>query len=232
MQPITQLVQLTEAGAEPLTLAAAKLWLRIDTTNTADDAIITMLCGAARRYAEVFLRRPLLVGDTWQLTLDRFPLWYFRDAAFLNQPVSELWESEQNYILNRPRAFAIELPKAATDIATLTTVTSITYYDGSNTLQTLDPCTYSLISSDNLNPLIYPVYPNFWPMTYVRPDAATVLYTSGGLAPNSPILLGMLQTVAHWYANRESVILQAGVSPQTVPMLAKDLWWPYRVFEL
>lgn len=60
----------SETGAEPLDLAAAKIHLRVDGTD--QDTLITSLITAARRQAEHFTRRAL-VRKTLRLTCDDFP---------------------------------------------------------------------------------------------------------------------------------------------------------------
>jgi uncharacterized phiE125 gp8 family phage protein len=62
----------TPPAAEPLTLADAKLHLRIETGDTAEDALVTSAVQAAREYAEEATGRAL-VTQGWTLTLDAFP---------------------------------------------------------------------------------------------------------------------------------------------------------------
>jgi uncharacterized phiE125 gp8 family phage protein len=57
--------------SEPITLDEAKAHLRIDEDITADDALIDLLIGTARKSAESMTRRALL-PQTWELALDRF----------------------------------------------------------------------------------------------------------------------------------------------------------------
>ena len=64
------LVLVTAPAVEPITLAEAKLHLRVDHDD--EDDLITALIVAARRQAETFTRRAL-VEQTWRLTLDAFP---------------------------------------------------------------------------------------------------------------------------------------------------------------
>ena len=61
---------ITEPASEPVTLAEAKLHLRVDTVD--DDARITELITTARQQAELILKRSLL-PQTWEKTLDAFP---------------------------------------------------------------------------------------------------------------------------------------------------------------
>lgn len=57
---------------EPVTLAEARLHLRIDDANTAEDAMITALIVAARQQAEHELGRKLIT-QTWDVPYDDFP---------------------------------------------------------------------------------------------------------------------------------------------------------------
>lgn len=64
-------IKVTDATVEPITLAQAKQWCRVDAGD--DDGLFTSLCiPAARQDAERYLRRTLL-PTTWRLVLDGFP---------------------------------------------------------------------------------------------------------------------------------------------------------------
>lgn len=62
----------TDATVEPVTLAEAKLWLKVESADTDDDTLISALISAVRQMAEQKVQRALL-GQTWKLTLDAFP---------------------------------------------------------------------------------------------------------------------------------------------------------------
>lgn len=64
------LTRTQDPAIEPVDLATAKLQLRV--IDTAEDALITMLIAAARRYAEGYCNRSFIT-QKWRLTLDRFP---------------------------------------------------------------------------------------------------------------------------------------------------------------
>jgi uncharacterized phiE125 gp8 family phage protein len=110
----------------------------------------------------------------------------------------------------------------------ISAITSINYFDTAGVSQVLDPASYSMIPDDFANPLVYPTFGNWWPLTQVRPDAVTINFTATGTVPET-VLLAMKQMLAHWYANRESVAVGAF---QPVPQLAETLMWPYRYLEL
>ena len=67
-QPIGTLV--TAPSVEPLTLAEAKLYLRV--THTAEDALITSLIVAGRQWIETYTRRALCT-QTWDFRYAGFP---------------------------------------------------------------------------------------------------------------------------------------------------------------
>ena len=63
------LVRTSVSGTEPITLAEAKLYLRVD--GTSEDSLIADLITAVREHAEEYLKRSI-VAQTWQLTLDDY----------------------------------------------------------------------------------------------------------------------------------------------------------------
>ena len=65
------LIKITDATVEPITLAEAKLHLRVDSND--DDALITALITAARTDCENRLQSTLL-QTTWKAVLDDFEL--------------------------------------------------------------------------------------------------------------------------------------------------------------
>src|SRR5579884_3684274 len=65
--PSRLLVRTAEPASEPVALADAKNYLRVDITN--DDTLVTGLITAARAHAEEFMRRSLIT-QTWKLAYD------------------------------------------------------------------------------------------------------------------------------------------------------------------
>lgn len=66
------LTLITPPSTEPVTLAEAKLFCRVDDDLTKDDGLISALIVAARDQAEHILGRALM-AQTWERTLDAFP---------------------------------------------------------------------------------------------------------------------------------------------------------------
>ena len=63
---------ITDAATEPVSLAEAKLQLRIETDITTEDARVTRLIQAAREECEHKVGRGLLL-PTWERVIDAFP---------------------------------------------------------------------------------------------------------------------------------------------------------------
>jgi uncharacterized phiE125 gp8 family phage protein len=62
-------VQTAAPAAEPITLAEAKAWLRVDGTD--EDTLITALIAAARTHVENFTRRALITQQ-FEVSFDAF----------------------------------------------------------------------------------------------------------------------------------------------------------------
>lgn len=73
---------ITAPASEPVSLAEAKLHLRVE--HAADDALITALIQAARERAEAITRRALIT-QTWEMYLDEWP-----EQGFIRLPLPPL----------------------------------------------------------------------------------------------------------------------------------------------
>lgn len=103
----------------------------------------------------------------------------------------------------------------------------ITYYDYANQQQTLSAERYQVAEHDD-PAKITAAYGHYWPATYPRYEAVTVLWTAGygalkGDVPE-PIRLAILKLVAHWYEHRGD---EKADSPEVVDMLLAPYrtWW-------
>ena len=77
---------------------------------------------------------------------------------------------------------------------------------------------------------IVPAFGESYPATRDVPNAVTIDYDAGYGAASAvpgPIKHAMKMMLAHWWVNREEVVV--GVSAATVPMAAQRLMWPYKV---
>ena len=132
---------------EPMTLAEAKLHLRVDGTD--EDALITSLIGAARRGAEHKLNRALIT-QTWELALDAFP-----DGS-IELPMSRaLSIVSVKYLDSSGVEQTVDSADYALDAATTpgwvllaSDATWPTTYDGANAVRVRFTCGYGPAASD------------------------------------------------------------------------------------
>lgn len=80
---------ITPAAAEPISLAEAKLHLRVEEDFEDDDTLISSLITAARKYTED-ISSSIFLPQTWRLTLDAFPCRNYEEITLRKRPVSEV----------------------------------------------------------------------------------------------------------------------------------------------
>ena len=171
-----------QPSVDPLTLAEAKLHLKVDTST--DDNLITALITAGRDYVERWTRRTL-VYTGYRLGLDGFP-----DGA-----------------IELPRA-----PAVSANSSTVFSYATprIQYYDPDGNLQTLTvDVDYELALHQNPPSLVLPPL-EAWPSIQEgKANSVIVDFVAGFGAARTdvPNLLrqAVLLLVGHWYANREAV---------------------------
>lgn len=192
---------------EPVTVAQAKLHLRVD--GSAEDNLIAGLIAAAREYVENYCNRALFT-QTWMLTLDTFP---FEMPAFAS------WFD----------AYAVQLPRPR-----LQAIQAITYQDTTGYQHTLPPSTYVFDASSEPARIV-PVNGASWPYPGVlSPGTVNITYTTGtyGDGPiGCPLSIcqAILLLIGHWYAQREAV---SATAMTQVPLAVEALLSPYRVHSL
>lgn len=205
------LVPVTPPSNEPVSLADAKAWARIDTAD--DDAMVTTLIAAARTAAEEYLRRSL-VTQTWKLTLDLTCSEFgnrYSDGVY-DLPVSALYGGLPT---------SIPLPKGPVQ-----SITSVTTYDTANTSSVFASSNYRVDASGDRLILNSGA---IWPSS-IRPQAGCeILYVAGyGTSADvpQPIRQGILIHVASLYEQRGMCDDAMGL-----PAGTKQLYGPYRVMD-
>lgn len=132
----------------------------------------------------------------------------------------------QTWALSVPNVderFRIVLP-----ITPVQSVSTITYYDGSNVQQSLTVGDFHLYGNEDWA-YLYPKDGISWPGVFSREDAITVTFVAGfGAAAAVPqgIKQAMLLLLSHWYENRSSSIV--GTSAQEMPTSVQSLVNLYR----
>lgn len=176
-------------ATEPLTLTELRTWLRLQTSFTSDDTLITELIKEARLFIERHTARALITQEITQY-FDTFPTADQRDRTALNGRVIELY------------------------IAPVISITSITYIetDGnpSSYSGTLNSSNYYLDNISGLNSgtpsRITLKKGESWPQTESYPNAVKIIMQCGyGAASDvpGPIKKAIYRLVGRWYYGRK-----------------------------
>ncbi len=202
---LQNLVMTSPPASEPVSLATAKLHLRVTITN--DDALITALITAARELCEKETHRSFVTRN-YEVRLNRFPPTFA--MAYL-PAYSDERSPGGTYGM-------IRIPKPP-----LVSVNSIGYVDQNGTVQTLASNQYLVDTGGVLQGAITPAFGLTWPQTRYQLDAILIEITAGygnAAAVPASICQAMLLCIGHWYRNRESVTPTAFTE---LPMGAKAL---------
>lgn len=197
------LVQISKPAVEPITLAEAKSFLRVDTAD--DDDLIASLIMSAREACEAFIHG-YLITQTWRVSLDAFPADFVAPIVIPVEPlqsvVSFVWHDYQ-------------------------------YNQTTGTVATNGPgpflATDYLVDTDSEPGRIVLPTTNAWPgveLWPVNPIQITVKAGFGDTAVSIPraYINGMRMCIAHWYENRPAVE-SSGAVPKEIPMGAEYSWW-------
>ena len=156
---------------------------------------------AAVTYAERCLQLDLRTTQ-WSLTCDRFPSYWFHEwemgqGEWANGPfVGSTYAYPSWRMARYQQVYLMRGP--------LQTLNSITYYDLSNNLQSMDLTTVVVTSPSYEPPRVEPLTPNVWAVTYPRSDAAKFTFTTGmTLIPATILHAIRLKAAEYWY-NREA----------------------------
>lgn len=171
----------TPPTAEPLHLDEAKLHLRVESSVTADDALISSLVTAARQNVEAICGRAL-ISQTLRMTLDGFYMGHGDDCDDL-VGAGTIW---------LPRS-----PAAA--------ISSITYTDLDGTQQTLASTVYTLDSMSE-PPRLALAWNQTWPSTRNVVNAVAINFIAGYATPAAAdATANTLTTYGRTYANDDIV---------------------------
>lgn len=213
------LVTVTPPAAEPIVLADAKLWLRLETGVTADDALITRLIVSAREWVERELEQRLIT-QTVRQTHDRWPGYRDRDSLPDEGRISDVRQSGVRWVelLGYP----------------VQSITSVTVYADDDTPTVWDAANYRLASEQGGRMRLAPRSGSAWPSASRQTDGVEIVYVTGygatGANVPDPIKQAMYMLIAHWYENREAGLI--GTISKEIEFAVNDLLRPYRFYGL
>lgn len=203
------LALVTPPASEPVTLAEAKLFLRVDTT--ADDALVTELLTAARKRCEEW-RGMAFIQQTWDYTLDAFPR---RGAGELDP----WFTPEGGYVPHFPTPYYSDVPITLPRFPVLS-VGSVKYTPYNSTQQTLSSANYIVDTANLRQARIIPNIGQLWPFDLLQAINGVVIRFDAGYAASAAGVpeqakLAIKQLVARWYFQRDAI----GEMPTAVEQL-------------
>lgn len=202
-RPRRSLSIVTGPGSEPLTLADAKAWARVDDTDS--DGIFTALITSARMAAEEYLRRTLIT-TSYKLTLDL-------DANNLYNNLPEGTYDVPVWALYGGLPSAVELPKGPVQ-----SITSVTTYAIDNSASAFDSSNYHV---DSAGARLVLNYGAIWPANLRHIGGCEITYVAGygnSSAVPQPIKTGMLIHVASVYEQRGNCADAMALPPGTAQL--------------
>ena len=191
----------TETGAEPVALTDAKDYLRIDTTNTSDDSLVTALITSARTKAEKLINKSI-IQKTVLMTMDYLPsMNSYMDMRYGNPILT-------------PSGFRLKY-------GPIQSVTSIETTDDTNTTTLWSSSNYLVdISGQRIAYATQAVFP----ISYQVINGVQVTYVAGygdvnALGIPGGIVQAVRHLVAHSYENRETA--------DAIPPIVCELLTPF-----
>lgn len=154
----------TQPASEPVTLAEAKVHLRVDVD--ADDDRITRLIATARQLCETVARRAFIT-QTWDLWVDGFP----SSPGYWDRRIRAMGQGCSQWL---PIA---GLGEIAIPRPPLVSVTGVYYLDASGVEQTVSSTIYRVITGTPGR--IVPAANQSWPTIPDAPEAVRVRYVAG-----------------------------------------------------
>jgi hypothetical protein len=209
------LILTSPPSIEPLTLAEAKAFLRVDTTD--DDSLITSLIVAARQFCENYTKRAFITR-TYDLWLDQAP-----------NSNSEWWDGVRDGALSclysMPSKISLPMPP-------FKSLTSITTYDLSDASSSFD-ITNLISDTASVPGRIILKYGQIWPSNLRYAQCMDIRYTAGYGDAASDVPNALIQAIkimtAHMYENRTPFDLGRAAE---VPLSIESLLTPYRVLSI
>ena len=221
------LVRATQPLVEPVSLADAKLHLRIDSTD--EDDLLANLVSTARAWCEDYCDRTFVMTQ-WTMRLDSFYGSVGSPVQFGLRADGSNIEGRQGTVPN----LDVELPRPPMMQAGTATAVAITYTPAAGAATaTLDAAEYR-VDRQATPGVCRPLYGQTWPSHLVDQNSTTVSWWAGyssdgtGVPPQAKSAILML--VAHLWRNRE---MAAEAALTEVPFGVRALldtlrWGSYR----
>ena len=215
MSALTQLTTPTDC----VSLSDAKTWLRIPSTMTADDFLISNLIISAREYVSRYTGKQITGPCQYSQTMDMFPLFpmgYFSLVPWFTLPGNVVAGSPSIQNIDwgvytpadyskqtLPNYGVIKLPRPP-----LLSVQSVNYIDPTGVWQVMPSNQYEVITSQNMPGYLRSLQSGWPSIQQGVSNAVSITFTSG-FATTSAVpqtfRTAILLLVTHWYENRAAI---------------------------
>jgi len=191
----------TQPSVEPVSLAEAKLHLRIDSEN--DDTLIQSLISSARQWAEDYCDRTFVL-TRWAMRADSFYGQVGSPAQFGLRADGSNIEGRQGVVPNMD----VELPRPPMSSVAGFTDVDVTYTPiASGTTATLTSAEYR-VDSNQTPGAIRPLYGRTWPSHLMDQNSVTVRWWAGygadGKSVPPQVKSAILMIVSHLWSHRDA----------------------------
>jgi len=195
------LVRDTQPVVEPVSLADAKLHLRID--NEDDDTLIQALIATARQWAEDYCDRTFVL-TRWAMRTDSFYGQVGSPAQFGLRSDGNNIEGRQGTVPNMD----VELPRPPMSQVTGYTAVDVTYTPTvSGTTATLSSTEYR-VDYNQTPGAVRPLYGKTWPSHLMDQNSVTIKWWAGygadGKSVPPQVKSAVLMIVSHLWSNRDA----------------------------
>jgi hypothetical protein len=216
--PNAKLTRLVDAASEPLSLADAKNFLRVEVD--ADDDLISSLISAARIDCETEVNRSFIT-TTWQLELDYFPA----NSGMISNILPAL-AFGTGVMGSRSLWLNMESGSIRLPMPPLISVTSVNYINAFGVNSTLDLTPGNIVSISGDTPgQIAPLLGQIFPLCKPQLSAVKIEYTAG-YGPDATYVPPTVVTAirfltAHYYEHRTDDV----PIPRVVSRLLNTVAW-------
>lgn len=209
---------ITPPATEPIALADAKGFLKVDTTD--DDSFISACISGARRIIEESTKR-VLISQTWEYWLDAIPGTRTQGGVW--------WDAVRQASLAEVMSGGREIPLPKPPFQSLVYLQT---YDLSDVMSVFDP-TLLIFDTAGIPGRIALKYGQVWPVNLRLTNSVQIRFIAGYSADTSlvpPDLISAIRImIGHLYEKREPT--EAGRAIE-LPWSVQALIDPYRVLRL
>jgi hypothetical protein len=225
------LSQISAPAVEPVTLADALSFLRVD--NAGEGALISVLLTSAREVVELYTGRAL-ISQQLKLTMPNWESGYAENypRQFLDSTSGR--NSSFGVFAMFPGLRSDSANVIYLDRSPLISVDAVQYYDATETMQTLASSNYYALTAQLPGAMALKTAAS-WPDLFDRPDAVQISFTAGHgtTAATVPanLRIAVMMLAKHYYrsATDDDHVVDVAAAVNEIPFGVRDILTSRRV---